>query len=93
MLVKPRRFGEEKEQNHSSQDEFHEAKNRICSCDHKRNTEIMKKPNMEPITNFILTYRANWKRHLLGVSLSKISISTLSNERRRSYGNILQDVE
>jgi hypothetical protein len=40
--------------------------------DHRRNTDIMKELNTEQIMNFIPTYRANWKCHILRMPHSRI---------------------
>jgi hypothetical protein len=36
------------------------------------NTRVMKELNTEPTTNFIQTYRANWKRQVLGIPVQQL---------------------
>jgi hypothetical protein len=46
--------------------------------DHKRNEEILKNLNAEPVSKFILNYRANWKEHIERMDYNRIPNNLLN---------------
>jgi hypothetical protein len=59
---------------------------------HTRNTDIMKELYMEPIMNFLQTYKANWKCHVLSMAHSRIPFQMLYYQLKgkRSTGRPLK---
>jgi hypothetical protein len=56
--------------------------------DHKRNEEILKNLEVEPISKFIQNYQANWKEHIERTDSSRIPNNLLNYRPRgkRSLG-------
>jgi hypothetical protein len=60
--------------------------------DHKRNQELLKKLEVEPISKFIQNYRTNWKEHIERMDSGRIP-NNLLNYRphgKRSLGRPLK---